>query len=603
MLERDRRPRRRRRPQLARAARRSRRASPCSRRSGRFVEIGKRDIYEDRQLGLLDFRKNLSYFALDVDRLVAEQPELVGEIFRAVVGKIESGVYRLPPLEVFPLGEAPKALQKVAQARHIGKVVLAVAGEELEIVPRRDGETSDSAATAPTSSPAGSAASGSRSRRGSRERGAGTLVLVGRSGAQPEAEAALAALRASGAHVEVIAADVSRSEDVERVLERVRAELPPLRGVFHAAMVIDDAPLAQLDEARLRNGLAAKVAGGWNLHRATLGDELDAFVLFSSIVGVFGNGAQANYAAANAFLDALVAPPPRTGAALALGQLGPDLGRRLRRAQGGPRLVPRGPGLPRYGGRRGARGARRGCSQQDSRRQWRPGSTSSAHRRVDACLAARPPPRPAGRGRRRRAASRRRLRSRRSCSQHRPTQAARARPGARPGADRSACSGPTARRIDTEPGRLTELGLDSLMAVELTRLPEGRVRRRDPGRPPAPGSHARGARRARARRASSCDERAGSGPDRSRGGARRVAGRERERRRTDGAAGRHERGRAGRGRPVPALRDARLRRLGPAAADRAPEHLGLRPRDRTCSTPRGSSTCRRAAASSSPSTT
>jgi 1-acyl-sn-glycerol-3-phosphate acyltransferase len=271
--------------------------------SGRFVEIGKRDIYEDMRVGLLEFRKNLSYFALDLDRLLAEQPELVGDVFREVVAKIQAGAYRLPPLEVYPIGDASRALRKVAQAKHIGKVVLSIAGEDVEIVPRAEGLRFCADGTYLITG--GLGGFGLALAGWLAHHGAGTLVLVGRSGAHRDSEPALDALRTAGARVEVMQADVARPEDVDRLLDRVRRELPPLRGVFHAAMVIDDAALAELDADRFRRVLEAKVAGGWNLHERTRGDSLDVFMLFSSIVSLLGNAMQANYGAANAFLDAL----------------------------------------------------------------------------------------------------------------------------------------------------------------------------------------------------------------------------------------------------------------------------------------------------------
>jgi non-ribosomal peptide synthetase component F/acyl carrier protein len=99
--------------------------------------------------------------------------------------------------------------------------------------------------------------------------------------------------------------DVSREEDVRRVLDRIDRELPPLRGVLHAAMVLDDDPLVELDQRRFRRVLEPKVAGAWNLHRLTLDAPLDLFVLFSSVASVIGHPLQGNYSAANAFLDAL----------------------------------------------------------------------------------------------------------------------------------------------------------------------------------------------------------------------------------------------------------------------------------------------------------
>lgn len=135
--------------------------------------------------------------------------------------------------------------------------------------------------------------------------GARSLVLSGRSGARrPEAQAAVAELEAAGAVVQVIAADVGQRADVVRLLAACDA-LAPLRGIFHAAGVLDDGVLFQQTAARYATVAAPKVQGGWYLHTLTQDRPLDFFILFSSIASLLGSAGQANHAAANAFLDGL----------------------------------------------------------------------------------------------------------------------------------------------------------------------------------------------------------------------------------------------------------------------------------------------------------
>lgn len=136
--------------------------------------------------------------------------------------------------------------------------------------------------------------------------GARHLVLMSRSGARSaEQVEAVARLRAAGAQVIVEAADISARADVERVLDRIAGDLPPLRGVVHAAGVLDDALLEGQTVERLAKVAAPKVAGAWHLHDLTRRRPLDFFVLYASAAGLLGAAGQANYAAANAFLDAL----------------------------------------------------------------------------------------------------------------------------------------------------------------------------------------------------------------------------------------------------------------------------------------------------------
>ncbi|WP_433227496.1 type I polyketide synthase [Actinomadura formosensis] len=137
------------------------------------------------------------------------------------------------------------------------------------------------------------------------EHGARHLVLVGRGDPDDGADRELRSLRDAGAEVRVARADVSDEQALARVLADAAASMPPIRGVVHAAGVLDDATLGTLDPARLLAVLEPKVAGAWNLHNLTADLPLDLFVMFSSLAGVLGSPGQGNYAAANAFLDAL----------------------------------------------------------------------------------------------------------------------------------------------------------------------------------------------------------------------------------------------------------------------------------------------------------
>ena len=137
------------------------------------------------------------------------------------------------------------------------------------------------------------------------EQGAQHLVLMGRGPASKSAQKTLDALRAEGTEVVVARGDVARADQLAAVLESINASMPPLRGVVHAAGTLDDGILARLDERRLRDVMAPKVEGAWNLHALTRDAALDFFALFSSAASLLGSPGQAHYAAANAFLDAL----------------------------------------------------------------------------------------------------------------------------------------------------------------------------------------------------------------------------------------------------------------------------------------------------------
>ena len=145
------------------------------------------------------------------------------------------------------------------------------------------------------------------------EKGAGNLALMGRSRPSAAAQETLGELERRGVQVRVFQADVTRGEEVSRMLKDLSAHMPPLKGVVHAAGVLDDGVLMRLGLGQFRKVMAPKVDGVWNLHEETRGLDLDFFVCYSSVVSVLGSAGQANYAAANAFLDCYVRERRRQG--------------------------------------------------------------------------------------------------------------------------------------------------------------------------------------------------------------------------------------------------------------------------------------------------
>nr|MDQ2694677.1 SDR family NAD(P)-dependent oxidoreductase [Pseudomonadota bacterium] len=179
-----------------------------------------------------------------------------------------------------------------------------------------------------------------------RRHGARHLVLAGRRGATAEAADRLEAIRATGAEVMVAQADVADARQLARLLAGIDKSRPPLRGVIHAAGVLDDAALASMTWERFAGVLAPKVLGAWNLHTLTAGCPLDFFVLFSSAAALLGSPGQANHAAANGFLDALAAyrqSQGLPGLSIAWGAWS-EIGEAQRRRAGG-RMARRGLGV------------------------------------------------------------------------------------------------------------------------------------------------------------------------------------------------------------------------------------------------------------------
>lgn len=271
---------------------------------GRFLEIGKSDIYRDARLGMQVFRSNLSFSAIDLGRVFAERPDIVEELWTQLQEGWRDGVYAPLPHETFDFGEAAAALKRMAHAAHIGKVVLKRT-PGLAVAPREDGVFAfrDDAVYWIIG---GTGGLGLELARWIVGNGGRNVMLSSRRGVRTDSQAAaVEALRSTGAKVTVMAADVAERAEVDAVLQAIEATAIPLAGVFHTAMEIDDGTLLQLDVPRFRRVTRSKMLGAWNLHDATRDRALDLFVAFSSITSLVGARGQGSYVAANAYLDAL----------------------------------------------------------------------------------------------------------------------------------------------------------------------------------------------------------------------------------------------------------------------------------------------------------
>lgn len=260
----------------------------CS--GGAFVEIGKAEILTQEQAAA--YRPDVRYMVKDLGEEVVRDAGEVGRGLARAAHDVASR--RTPPLPVqaFALEEANSAFRFMANARHTGKVVLL---PKRAPAPRRDGTYLVTG---------GLGGIGLAVARWLADRGAGQIVLTARSEPSAEQMAAVAAL-GDGSSVRIARCDVGDRAALEAMVNEIVASELPLRGVFHAAGVLDDATLNGQDQARYAKVAGAKSDAAWWLSEMTSGAQLDFFVLFSSISSVFGSPGQANYSASNAFLDGL----------------------------------------------------------------------------------------------------------------------------------------------------------------------------------------------------------------------------------------------------------------------------------------------------------
>ncbi|MFB7915569.1 SDR family NAD(P)-dependent oxidoreductase [Streptomyces sp. NPDC056061] len=310
---------------------------------GRFVEVGKRDIHAGTSVGLGAFKKSISVTAVDIAGLLRRRPERFASVLGAVWRLVEAGELGPLPVRTWEFTDAEDAVRTMSRGEHIGKIVLTGPARcgTVRPQPLPDGRLRAGGTYLITG---GLGALGLSLAEFLASSGAGAIALLGRSA--PGDPGRIEALRAAGVRVGVWSADVADERRMRTVLAEIRAQLPPLRGVFHAAGVLDDATLLGLDAARIERVLRPKALGARVLHELTADDALDLFVLFSSASAYVGTVGQAAYAAANSALDALALERRRTGLPGLSVQWGPvaGIGLAAQSSGRGDRLADRGLG-------------------------------------------------------------------------------------------------------------------------------------------------------------------------------------------------------------------------------------------------------------------
>ncbi|GGC78292.1 type I polyketide synthase [Chelatococcus reniformis] len=258
---------------------------------GSFVEIGKTDIWT-RETVAARF-PGIDYHPLYLGEVAAAEPERIRSMLVDILADMDDGPLRPLPQTVYPLHQAEDAFRYMGQGLHTGKVVVT---QPKPAAIRDDGVYVITG---------GLTGLGLTTAEWLVQQGARKLILMGRRAPGPDALSAIQRLETSGATVQTAQADVGDRAALADLLADARSGLGPIRGVLHAAGVLDDGMLSEQTPERFARVMAPKVRGGWLLHELTLSDPLDFFVLFSSGASLLGSPGQGNYAAANGFLDAL----------------------------------------------------------------------------------------------------------------------------------------------------------------------------------------------------------------------------------------------------------------------------------------------------------
>ena len=263
---------------------------------GRFVEIGKIGIWDENQVK--QKRPDAQYFLFDLGEVAQQNPRLIPQMLQSLGQQFEQGFLKPLPHKVFPLEKVVEAFRYMQQGKHIGKIVVSI--------PQINHKEASIQAEGSYLITGGLGALGLNIAKWMAEQGAKNLVLTGRRQPSEKAQQTIEQLQKAGVKVLVLCGDISQEEDVTKILFEIEASLPTLRGVIHAAGLLDDSLLLNMNWEQFTRVMAPKVQGTWYLHSLTQNLPLDFFVCFSSIASLLGSTGQGNYTAANAFMDGLV---------------------------------------------------------------------------------------------------------------------------------------------------------------------------------------------------------------------------------------------------------------------------------------------------------
>ncbi|KAJ0120531.1 hypothetical protein J7T55_015260 [Diaporthe amygdali] len=308
----------------------------CVAAGGTLVELGKRDVVAHARLAMAPFDDNRSFVAVDMARLAVQDPSVVGRLLQRTLDLYKQGaVTPVQPLRIFGCDEVEDAFRHLSKPSHVGKVVVNMTHcQSLRPNPKNVVPWSASVPMpAPELDPeavyllvGGFGGLGLSISRWMASHGAKSLATLSRSGGKNEAARdVLAELLEMDCKVMTLACDVTNEDAVREAVSHVSSSTQRrIAGVLFLPMVLADAALPDMTIGRWQAATDPKVRGAWNIHNALpQSSHLDFFVLFGSTSGFCGYPGQANYAAANSFLDAFAQYRRELGLPCSVVDLGP----------------------------------------------------------------------------------------------------------------------------------------------------------------------------------------------------------------------------------------------------------------------------------------
>ncbi|MEL6856215.1 MAG: SDR family NAD(P)-dependent oxidoreductase [Cyanobacteria bacterium J06607_13] len=273
--------------------------------TGRFVELGKIGIWDVEKVQ--QTYPEVRYYPFDLGEVTRAEPALMHRLWQTLSDHFDNNHFHALPIKTFPIEESTQAFRHMQQAKHIGKVVLTLPN----LNPTAPNVSIPVNAQGAYLVTGGLGALGLQVAQWLAAQGGKHIILTGRRSPTDPAQSIIKSLEATGVHISVMLGDISQLSDVENILESIAEQAvagsaPPLRGVIHAAGILEDGLLSQLTWQQFAKVMLPKVQGTWNLHQLTQSLPLDFFVCFSSMAALIGSPGQANYSAANAYMDGLM---------------------------------------------------------------------------------------------------------------------------------------------------------------------------------------------------------------------------------------------------------------------------------------------------------
>ena len=266
---------------------------------GRFIEIGKQGIWS--QADIERVQPDIEYSIVDLWQITQNKPELIQQMLSELLPQFATGKLKPLPQTVYSGKRIIEAFRYMQQSKHRGKIVISL--------DNAFGKGEWSFTHMPTYTgtylvTGGMGAIGLRVVQWLIDKGVTNLVLLGRSDIKPKYQAQLQKLQEK-AQINLIKADIADTNQLVQAFAQIESELPLLKGVIHCAGITSDRTISKQDRQSFIEVFAPKVRGAWNLHNLTQKYDLENFILFSSASSLIGSAGQANYCAANAFLDTL----------------------------------------------------------------------------------------------------------------------------------------------------------------------------------------------------------------------------------------------------------------------------------------------------------